>query len=117
MMSKEEIASIVLYCKENNVSFKDRLKELRIAPWRFYAAKSKYSKEVKDELLDIGNKGRFIACPDLTKKRIHEKKGSAPLYSNLSIELQSANGTIMRIQGELSNSQLESIILSATNHV
>ncbi len=65
-MSKEEIASIVLYCKENNVSFKDRLKELRIAPWRFNAAKSKYSKEVKDELLAIGNKGRFIACPDLT---------------------------------------------------
>lgn len=42
MMSKEEIASIVLYCKENNVSFKDRLEELGITPWRFYAAKSKY---------------------------------------------------------------------------
>lgn len=117
MMSKEEIASIVLYCKENNVSFKDRLSELRITPWRFYEAKSKYSKGAKDELLAIGSKGRFIACPDLTKKRIHAKKDSALLCSNVSIELQSANGTIMRIQGDLSNSQLESIILSATNHV
>ena len=81
MMSKEEIASIVVYCKENNMNFKDRLKELRITPWRFYTAKSKYSKKVKNELLDIGNKGHFIACHDLTKKRIHEKKDSAP-FSN-----------------------------------
>lgn len=117
MMSKEEVASIVLYCKGNNVSFKDRLNELRITPWRFYAAKSQYSKQVKAELLDIGNQGNFVACPDLTKKRIHDKKSSAPLCSGVSIELQSANGTIMRIQGELSNSQLECIILSATNHV
>lgn len=98
MMSKEEIASIVLYCKENNVNFKDRLEELGIIPWRFYDAKSKYSKGVKNELLDIGSKGRFIACSDLTKKRIHNKKGSAPLCSNVSIELQSANGTIMRME-------------------
>lgn len=40
-MTKEEIASIVLYCKDNNVSFKDRLRELGIIPWRFYEAKSK----------------------------------------------------------------------------
>lgn len=30
MMSKEEVASIVLYCKDNNVSFKSRLSELGI---------------------------------------------------------------------------------------
>ena len=32
MMTKEEIVYIVLYCKDNNVSFKDRLKELGITP-------------------------------------------------------------------------------------
>ena len=35
-MTKEEIASIVLYCKNNNVSFKDRIKELGIMPKESY---------------------------------------------------------------------------------
>jgi len=118
MMTKEEIASIVLYCKDNNVSFKDRLRELGIIPWRFYEAKSKYTKDKNNELLAIGNKGNFIPCPDLTRKCSHVKKASDErICSNINIELQSANGTIMRIHGELNNSQLESIILSATNHV
>lgn len=116
-MSKEEVASIVLYCKENNVNFKDRLKELNITPWRFYDAKSKYSKDNNNELLDISNKGNFIPCPDLSRRHIPLKTSSSHEVGNVSIELQSANGTIMRIKGELSKSQLESIITSATNHV
>lgn len=117
MMSKEEVASIVVYSKENKVSFKDRLKELRIPPWRFYDAKRRYLKDGNNELLEIGNKGSFIACPDLRKKRAYKRKGSSALNSKVSIELQSSNGTVIRIQGELGTSQLESIILSATHHV
>lgn len=117
-MCKEEIASIVLYCKDNHVSFKDRLNELGITPWRFYDAKSKYSRESKnDEFLEIDNKGRFVSCPDFTRRSTREKKVEASLCRNVNIELQSPNGTIMRIQGELSTGQLESIILSATTHV
>ena len=116
-MSKEEIASIVLYCKENKVSFKERLTELEITPWRFYAAKKKYLKIESNDFIDIGNNGNFIACPDLTKRRDKNKKGLPYPGGNMSIELQSANGTVMRIQGELSAAQIESIILSATRHV
>ena len=94
------------------------MRELGIIPWRFYEAKSKYTKDKNNELLAIGNKGNFIPCPDFTKKCSHVKKASDErICSNINIELQSANGTIMRIHGELNNSQLESIILSATNHV
>ena len=118
MMTKEEIASIVLYCKDNNVSFKNRLRELGIMPWRFYDAKSKYAKSNNNELLEIGNKGNFIPCPDLTRKCSRAKnKHEGRLCSSINIELQTVNGTIMRIHGELSSSQIESIILSATGHV
>jgi len=74
MMTKEEIASIVLYCKDNNVSFKDRLRELGITPWRFYEAKASMHKNNNNELLEIGNKGNFIPCPDLTRKCSHVKE-------------------------------------------
>jgi len=46
MMTKEEIASIVLYCKDNNVSFKDRLRELGITPWRFMRQKASMQKTI-----------------------------------------------------------------------
>jgi len=43
-MTKEEVASIVLHCTEQKVSFKSRLEELGIAQWRFYEAKGRYEK-------------------------------------------------------------------------
>ena len=42
MMSKEEVAEIITYCREHNVRQCDRLKELGIAAWRFYDARRKY---------------------------------------------------------------------------
>ena len=39
MMTREEVAEIMTYCQEHTVSYKDRLAELGIAPWRFYDAK------------------------------------------------------------------------------
>lgn len=43
-MTREEVAEIMTYCQEHTVSYKDRLAELGIAPWRFYDAKSRYAK-------------------------------------------------------------------------
>ena len=40
-MTKEEVAAIVTYCQENNVSYKQRLAELNIRPSSFYDAKRK----------------------------------------------------------------------------
>jgi len=111
-MTKEEVASIVLYCRERNISFKSRLEELGIVPWRFYEAKCKYGKDKSNGLLEIGAQGTFIPCPDLNR---HTRR---PVDSEqVSIELQTSSGVIMRIQGKLDSSQLQSIILSATSHV
>lgn len=121
MMTKEEVASIVLYCSERKVSFKSRLEELGIAQWRFYEAKGRYEKSKNEcssnELLELGNKGTFIPCPDLTRKSRKMSGSQSDAHGNLNIELQTAGGVMMRIQGELDSSQLRSIILSAVGHV
>lgn len=45
MMTREEIAEILYYCKTKGVTYKDRLKELGIPPWKFYDYKAKYAAE------------------------------------------------------------------------
>ena len=42
MLTREEIAEIVQYCKENGVTYKSRLKEIGISEWRFYESKRRY---------------------------------------------------------------------------
>ena len=49
MMTKEEVAAIVTYCQENNVSYKQRLAELSIRPSSFYDAKRKYAPKAVGE--------------------------------------------------------------------
>lgn len=39
-MTKEEVAQVIAYCDENNISYKLRLAELGINPWNIYDAKS-----------------------------------------------------------------------------
>ena len=41
MMSKEEVAEILTYCKEKGISYKSRLVELGIPEWKFYEGKSR----------------------------------------------------------------------------
>lgn len=42
MPSKQEVLEIMAYCKENESTYKSRLRELNIKPWRFFDAKRKY---------------------------------------------------------------------------
>ena len=116
-MTKEEVASIVLYCKERNVSFKSRLEELGIAPWRFYEAKCKYGKDKSNNLLEIGSEGTFIPCPNLNRHNSKPRTDYSAGSPRVSIEIQTGTGVMMRIQGDLDSAQLQSIILSAIGHV
>ena len=36
MLSKEEVADVISYCKEHGCSYKERLAELGIPEWKFY---------------------------------------------------------------------------------
>lgn len=44
-MTREEVAEIIMYCKEHKVTYKSRLEELNIPVWRFYDSKSRYAEE------------------------------------------------------------------------
>ena len=46
-MTKEEVAPVIDYCDENKISYKQRLAELGVNPWRFYDAKRKYTPKEK----------------------------------------------------------------------
>ena len=67
MMTKEEVAAIVSYCQENNVSFKQRLEELHIRPATFYDSKRKYAPtevgENAGEFLQLVPGGDFLPNP------------------------------------------------------
>lgn len=52
MMTKEDVAQVVAYCDENNVSQKQRLEELGIPAWKFYDAKRKYAPKLESSNLD-----------------------------------------------------------------
>ena len=45
MMTKEEVAEILHYYKSKGITHREKLKELGIAPWKFYEYKAKYAAE------------------------------------------------------------------------
>ena len=65
MMSKEEVAEIMTYCKEKGISYKSRLEELGIPAWKFFDSKSRYAKEQSEspasngEFLQLTSGGAF----------------------------------------------------------
>jgi len=121
MMTREEVAEIMTYCQEHTVSYKDRLAELGIAPWRFYDAKSRYAKQQAQaescggEFLQLVPGGTIVSVPafaSTTCRRPKSKKLDTRTQM-MSIELRTPSGTLMRIQGEFDASFLSSIIQGA----
>lgn len=45
MMTREEVAEILHYCKTKGITRKERLKELGIAPWKFYEYNASHAAE------------------------------------------------------------------------
>ena len=52
MMTREEVAEILHYCKTKGITRKERLKELGIAPWKFYEYKVRYAAEEMSGSID-----------------------------------------------------------------
>lgn len=122
MMTKEEVAAIVTYCQENNVSYKQRLAELSIRPSSFYDAKRKYApKEVGEnvgEFLQLVPGESFLPNPiqpsrSRSARQKVEASGSAPV----NIELRTVTGTVMRISGSLTGRLIQDIILASSARV
>jgi len=128
MLSKDEVADVISYCKEHGCSYKERLAELRIPEWKFYDSKYKYAIRERKECdkgrflqLRTGSDGSMAPFPSFDSAKTGRKADKAgrgtPQYSMLSIELQTAAGTMMRIQGDMTPDHLAAIIQSSSRHV
>ena len=128
MLSKEEVADVISYCKEHGCSYKERLAELGIPEWKFYDSKYKYAIRERKEFdkgrflqLRTGSDGSMTPFPPFDSAKTGRKADKAirctTQYSMLSIELQTDAGTMMRIQGEMTPDHLAAIIQSSSRHV
>ena len=118
MLSKEEISEVISYCQEHGCSYKDRLTELGIPEWKFYDSKYRYAiqeRKIKESgqflQLKPSSDGSFVLFPSLDSPKTGRKedKQKCAQRSMLSIELQTSNGTMMRIQGDMSPEHLAAI--------
>ena len=119
MITREEFLSIEEYCAEHTVSHKDRLEELGISPWSYYAAKRKYREDDKSsdtagQFVQLSS-GRFVPQampPARTSGKVCKQPKSAVnnAESYLTIELQTRTGTAMRIHGVMTPAHLRELI-------
>lgn len=118
-MTREEILEIDSYCQEHRISYRQRLEELNIPFWTFYKAKRKYRQQ--DEASSTGPGGGFVQLqPGLSESgampvrnsrgRKSSDSGASVQESILTIELRTAAGTAMRIQGVMSPAHLRELI-------
>lgn len=120
-MTREEVAEIIMYCKEHKVTYKSRLEELKIPVWRFYDSKSRYAAEqssgktTQGEFIELPHSGSFVPVPSFAGQNGRKSKGESPSGFK-SIEIRTSKGDAIRIQGELSPQELYSII-QACSHV
>lgn len=124
MMTREEVAEVITYCKKNDISYKVRLAELGIPAWKFYDSKSRYaleqeSSESKGEFLQLYDGGSSVPMPSFAATSGRKAKGrkEASASQMLSIELHTPNGTMMRIQGEMNQDFIQSLIRASSSHV
>ena len=122
MMTREEVAQVISYCEENKISYKQRLSELGIAPWRFYDAKRKYSLKHEDgstgESLQLIPGGTCLSDPiKPTKAKSGKHRSEERGAVAVSIDLRTPSGTMMRISSELTGSELKDIIIASSAHV
>lgn len=124
MMTKEEVASIVKYCKDNVVSCKARLSELGVPEWWFFESKRHYIKVQSSsaspagEFLQLTAGGDSVPMPAFAAKTgrgFSKKNSQAPKM--ISVELRTPNGTMMCIQDELDKDYLWSIIQASSGRV
>ena len=124
-MTREEVAEIVLYCKEHKMFYKERLEELGIPRWKFYDSKAVYAKEQREsgssvgEFLQLVPGGAFEQIPSLaatTGRKSNAQKAELSARM-LSIEMRTPAGMALRIQGEMTPALLQSILQTASGHV
>lgn len=104
MLTKEEVTEIVLHCQSEHSTYTQRLKELGIPEWKFYASKSRHAKSQKaegsiGEFIQLPESGTFAPTPDLEGTR-----GAKPLETvaspieKVSLRMESRSGASLQME-------------------
>lgn len=119
MLTREQILAVQTYCSEHKVSLESRLGELKIDKSQFYRWQRKYRKEEEQVIgpesgsfVQLSPGGPFMSPmmpPARTPGKVKGKAGTEE-QSFLTIELRTASGTAMRIQGNMTAAHLREII-------
>ena len=119
MLTREQILEIDRYCAEHKMGLEARMDEIGVPHHQYYRWKKKYREE--DAAVGVSEGGSFVQLtpggplvsplmsPARTSGKACGKAGSAEA-SFLTVELRTASGTTMRIQGCLSAAHLHEII-------
>jgi len=119
MMTREEIAAIDRECEEQHISLQDYLESHGIAKHQYYRWKRRYREEDEQSLVPAGfvpmMPGPASAQTIPTQKpRGKQQKLQQDQESFLTVEIRTACGSAMRIQGNMTAAHLREII-SASN--
>ena len=124
MMTREEVAEIMNYCKEYKVTYKSRLEELNIPVWRVFMTANPVMppsnhrvKRLKVSLSSFHTADllfRFFSFAGTTGRK--QKSTPATPSGLKEMEIRTPAGSVIRICGELNENELFSIIW-ACNHV
>ena len=119
MLTREQILKIQSYCAEHGVSQKDRLEELNINLSQFYRWQQKYRQEDEQStepgaFVQLRPGGEFVSPmmpPAKTSGKAKAKPGTVDnTESFLTVEIRTATGTMLRIQGSMTAAHLHEII-------
>ncbi len=119
MLTREQILEIQSYCAEHGVSQKDRLEELNINVSQFYRWQQKYRQDDEQTgesgaFVQLRPSGEFVSPmmpPAKTSGKAKAKTSAVDkTESFLTVEIRTAAGTMMRIQGSMTAAHLHEII-------
>ena len=119
MLTREQILEIDHYCAEHKMSLEARMDEIGVPHHQYYRWKKKYRDEdaagigpERGSFVQLTPGGTFVPpmmSPTRTSGKSPNKVDGAEA-SFLTIELRTASGTAIRIQGSLTAAHLREII-------
>ena len=125
MLTREQILEVDNYCAEHNITQQQGLEELNIRRDQYYRWKKKYRDEDENgegpeagAFLQLPSSGAFMSPmmpPVRTSVKSRSKSGEpqAQEQSFLTVELRTASGSAMRIQGCMTAAHLRELIAAS----
>ena len=120
MLTREQVLEVQSYCAEHRISQKARLEELNINVSQFYRWQQKYRQEDEQSSAEPGASvqlrpgGEFVSPMMPPAKTSGKSKAKTVAVDStesfLTVEIRTASGTMMRIQGSMTAAHLHEII-------